>query len=501
MFPRALLVARVYKDQVRPTFLGEESVGVADSVKQLYARSIGLRRREVEAKVREVEGQVQRYKVIRALALLVDRVSTFKQREGPDPVRVREVLFDSSSEPAITPEERERKLGEVAGKLDLSQGDTIKQMWADLEEEAILTHVPDIDPHDLITNFNLGQCQTLLFKANHLTVSFEGQDAYKEAIRRIKRMGLMFTALPGPPPMLEVEGTLSFLHSTEKYGTTLAMLLPDLIALPGWRMEAKIVHTDAAGRRKTRNFILDSGVADYLGVSLEDAPPALPTPFLTSLIGLLDESGLKVTKNPPPLVVGGGMEFPDLVVQGNGRVAYVEEIGYWSLEWVKRKLLRTEKSPHPYLIVASRALAVTKSLEHPRFIAGKKTGLDLDYVRRKVLPAWFPATEEVEVGPSSLPAGVGDRDVHVISEIARSCGLRYPAAKKFLEERGYLCAWGFAIRRDALPRLREEVMGALPNLSSVEKVLERWSLSTAILPTLGLTVKWRGLEEATVVKQ
>ncbi|MGI0156171.1 MAG: DUF790 family protein, partial [Thermoplasmata archaeon] len=71
MFPSALLLARARKDGVRPVFLGEPMLPQAEAVLRLYRDGIGRSRRELETRVRELESKVDRYKVIRGLALLV----------------------------------------------------------------------------------------------------------------------------------------------------------------------------------------------------------------------------------------------------------------------------------------------------------------------------------------------------------------------------------------------------------------------------------------------
>ena len=111
---------------------------------------------------------------------------------------------------------------------------------------------PADGPGSLLRRFNLGQCQTLLFKATQMSLTFGTPEAYRDAVRRVKRRGLMFTAEApedGGAPVLRVEGVVSFLRSTERYGTRLAQILPDLLSLPGWTLLAKVLYPGLDGEK------------------------------------------------------------------------------------------------------------------------------------------------------------------------------------------------------------------------------------------------------------
>ena len=290
---------------------------------------------------------------------------------------------------------------------------------------------------------------------------------------------------------------VSFLRSTERYGTRLAQLLPDLLSLPGWTLSAKVLYRDSTGRRRHLDFRLDQGMAEYLAVPSEEADrPEFP-PVLEAVAASAERAGLRVDRGPPPLAVGGGLEYPDLVLSREGKSLYVEAVGYWSSEWLERKLQRTERAPGPYAVVAPRDLAVAAAFDHPRLFVAGRGGLRLEHLK-SLLPVpelpREPPRREVAPGEMSIPAG----PVLAMGEVARENRLPSAQAKELLESLGFVCAGGFAVRREALPEIHEEIRKSLPELESVERALRRWDLTASVLPALGFSIKWNGLSGAVV---
>ncbi|MHB8352249.1 MAG: DUF790 family protein, partial [Thermoplasmata archaeon] len=501
MFPSALLLARARKDGVRPIFLGEAALPQAEAVVGIYREGIGGSRRKLEERVRHLETKVDKYKVVRGLALLVERRCAFSPREGPPPPELRRRIFDAVTGAAVTPGERAAILERIAPEFGIPPTALADHLWADLEEEELLRAVPPIDPGGLLRRFNLGQCQTLLFKATQMSLTFGGPEAYRAAVARVKRRGLMFTAeaaADGGAPTLRIEGVVSFLRSTERYGTRLAQILPDLLALPGWTLSAKVLYRDSAGKKRHLDFRLDHGMAAYLDVAAEEegAPPEFP-PQLEEIARAAERAGLTVDRTPAPLAVGGGFEYPDLLVAGAGRNLYVEAVGYWSEAWLTRKLTRTERAPGSYVVVAPKDLSVAATLEHPRLFLAGRGGPSLERLKGLLPKAERPSEpprRRVAAGELVVPEG----SVLRVGEVARVNHLPTAQAKELLTEAGFLCAGGFALRREILPEIREAVRRALPGLEGVGVALGRWELPVSVLPALGFAIRWKGLSDASV---
>ena len=472
----------------------------AEAVLRLYQEGVGRSRRVLEGRVRELETKVDKYKVVRGLALLVERRCTFSPREGPPPQDLRRRLFDEAKGAAVTPEEKEALLARLAPEFGLAPQALVQHLWSDLEEEELLRSVPPLDPHDLLRRFNLGQCQTLLFKATQLDLTFGTPDAYREAVARIKRKGLMFTAEAssgGASPILRVEGVVSFLRSTERYGTRLAQLLPDMLTLPGWSLTAKVLYRDSSGRKRHLDFHLDQGMMEYLDVAPEPLSTPGGEPALLTVAASASRAGFIVDQAPPPIAVGGGLEYPDLLLSRDGKTVYVEVVGFWAREWLERKLERTEGAPGPYVVVAPRESAVAAAMEHSRLRVVKGEAFNLEdlkpHLPKREAPKEPPRRD---IGPVDL--AVPAVEVLDVAIVARDNRVPQAQALELLEARGFVCGGGFAVKRESLASLHDEVAKALPELHRVEEILGHHGLTEHILPVLGYHVLWKGLTGTVV---
>jgi predicted nuclease of restriction endonuclease-like RecB superfamily len=494
MFPKALLIAKTRGETVRPLLLSPEdpeAVTLVESILAAYRGSVGRPRREVLARIRTLEDRAQRFKVVRALALLVERRSEFARRPGPNPRALRERIFAAAPGGAVTPEERQAVLGSVAATLGTTPEEVEAQMWADLEEEERLVATEPSHPEAIIRAFNLGQLQTLLFRARTLTLSFGEETGYREACARVKRAGLMFTAQEGTPPALLLEGAVSFLRSTERYGTRLAGILPDLVGLPGWKLEAKIAVADSIGKERVRTLTLDAGVGPYLGVPAE--PPkasGLPESLQVLLPGLR-ALGCTWEAHPSPVVAAAGLEFPDLKIEGPAGSAYLEAIGYWSPAWVEKKLRRTSSVHPPYLILANRDLAVGTLADDPRLLRAGKGGLEGRELKDKLIPRLTHGRAE---GLVREPTTAGSEPWGDVVNLART-----PVPGTRMRKAGYVILGHFAVRETVVGEIQRAVRSALPDLEAVECTLRKWRLEPSVLPHLGFLIRWKGLE-ATVVE-
>jgi hypothetical protein len=106
-----------------------------------------------------------------------------------------------------------------------------------------------------------------------------------------------------------------------------------------------------------------------------------------------------------------------------------------------------------------------------------------------------------DLSPAALAIPTGAAVSVAIAAVAKANRCPTAQSRDLLEARGFVCAGGFALRRKALPQLRERVRAALPDLARVEQELQEVDLSAAILQALGFQVKCRGLEDAVVLEK
>ncbi|MBC8521533.1 MAG: DUF790 family protein [Candidatus Syntrophoarchaeum sp.] len=131
----------------------------------------------------------------------------------------------------------------VAHRLNVSVEDLDLSLWADYENELILRHFSETSPEDLLKMYNLSLCQTLLLKAIEMKLSVKGSSSYKEILRSVKWLGLMYTPerKDDGKVCVSIEGALTLFKLTERYGNAIAKLLPMIVSEDGWEIEADIV--------------------------------------------------------------------------------------------------------------------------------------------------------------------------------------------------------------------------------------------------------------------
>ena len=337
------------------------------------------------------------YKLVRGLYALLERRCTFKTSDSNsngnigtnntvinpsiDPPRIRKEVFEESSKRgfALTELERWEIADTVASKFRLPSHDVVlKTMWSDLDDNLIIEHFDTIGPEALVGWYNLSLMQTLLFNCTKLDFYISGGLNWKHVLRSVKRLGLMYH-LQQPQQQQEnriicsLEGPLSLFKLTDRYGTLLAKLLPSIIFASNksrerdgngsgeWHLDAWIVRKTMDGRRifefKISNNEIPQLLADpYLsfprGFSMEKEEVAKSSSLYydnNSFDSAVEEkfakrfeqaeTGWRLTREPDPLVLSNGGAFiPDFVFEKYDRKIYLEIVGFWTKEYLERKL-------------------------------------------------------------------------------------------------------------------------------------------------------------------
>src|ERR671923_2734240 len=255
MLTLQLLRVRTRNGAIFPLFCTkDEEIELAKKIIEEFEHAWGNKEKKavLEDRIAAIEESEvgSDYKLLRGFYALLERRCTFKSKNSDndndgtsipvpiiEPVRIRKAIFEESSKRgfALTELERREIADSVASKLHLSSTDAIlKAMWSDSEDNLILDHFQTIDPKALVGWYNLSLMQTLLFNCTKLDFYISGGLNWKRVLRAVKRLGLMYH-LQQPQQQQEnriicsLEGPLSLFKLTDRYGTSLAKLLPSII--------------------------------------------------------------------------------------------------------------------------------------------------------------------------------------------------------------------------------------------------------------------------------
>lgn len=232
--------------------------------------------------------------------------------------------------PALTGEERQARIDHAALVLGLSTRQVEMLLWADLPRERPV-EMPGGRPDELdVAAFaNVTLIQRALRRAQSLVLSIAGDPG--PLVRAAMARGLLVTARAGERCVLEIVGPLALCHNTSVYGRALSDLVPLLAELQAWALEIRV-------ELPLAKYSLHASSPVLL-----PAPPArlvaTPAPVMRLARGLRRLEPTLVTETNPPVIRRGmTMVWPDLVLDTGWHRTYVELVGFWTREYLERKL-------------------------------------------------------------------------------------------------------------------------------------------------------------------
>jgi predicted nuclease of restriction endonuclease-like RecB superfamily len=314
-----------------------------------------------------------------------------------DPVNIRKELFEESSKRgfALTEFGRREIIDTVASRINVPANDIIDVMWSDLEENLVLEWFDVLSPEQLLAWYNLSLMQTLLFNCTKLEFSITGGSNWKHILRDIKRLGLMYNlqykAVEDDEKqainidktdsynrdikfinisntdrknnsiiICSLDGPLSIFKLTERYGTSIAKILPSIISTDTWSLKAWIVRKTMSLGKKIYEFKMSNNNAPplsrepyYNKESNKEKKRTLYTAKESSQIIYFDSgveekfstrfkqsaNGWKLIREPEPLILSNGKALiPDFAFEKYGIRIYLEIVGFWTKEYLEKKI-------------------------------------------------------------------------------------------------------------------------------------------------------------------
>jgi len=509
MLPSPLLVARVRRGFVNPVYAGmdEANLEAAKTLIDLFQKNIGKRKGGISDEVEQYEEVGFDYRFIRGLATLLERRCIFEAKSSLDSQNVRKLTFQEANKYRVvaSQEDRAEILSRVADSLGVSVDEVEESLYGDLEDQLILKEFKPINPEDLLRQYNLSLTQTLLFKSTHLEFTVKGN--WQRIFRKIKYLGLMYSAEAKPEGFwVAVDGPLSLFKLTERYGTSLAKLLPEIVEAEGWKIKASIVKggDSAGGGGRVLQLELRSNEVGYL---LKHAPPE------PSSEGAFDSSveerfsknfqslgfGWKLAREPEPLTAGTHVFIPDFSLQKDSAKVYLEIVGFWTQEYLERKVQKLQQLSGVDLIIAvDESLACSKL----RRVKGKIIYYKRDVPLRPVVDFLREFEERHLTGQIATLKGREiklEGDVVEIAGIAGRLGVSEEAVKRVLADRntlGYRLIGDTLISEAKLAKIGLKLsMLQEKTLSKAVQLIEAEGVRNSdLIEALGYTVKWHGLD-------
>jgi len=393
MLTKDLLRYRIDDGRISPSFLDPGSPRYSQAARDLIAifgGHIGKTLGELEEAIEKYAASRTDYRILRGLAKVLMSFAEVEAR-GSDAAAVREAVFEraAGSWPVVRRKgsplgaDRHSILEEVAGAAGLTAAQLEEKLYADLPERRRLAgFAARREPEALIARYNMELARGLLYWAERLVIDVE--DSYQDVFRYIKLCRLMSAVTRRESGYrIELDGPLSLLRGTLRYGLKMAVFLPALALCRTWRMEAVIVK-----KGERLNFALDDQsrlVSHFRRFPLFDS--SLESDFAADFQKAFERRRhawrLARADAVIPLERNEVM-IPDFTLRNqNGREVYLEIVGFWTPEYLSRKIAKVKAARLDNLI-----LAVSN-----RLALGEETAKELDVL-------WFagrlPAADVVE---------------------------------------------------------------------------------------------------------
>jgi len=498
----------------RPVFAERADRPLAARVVGTFQGHVDATRGELDAALRDLEGEAGDFKLVRGLAKCCEREAAFETRAPVEPSSARRAAFVAAEEldGVVAPAERERALERAADSLAVSTGDVDASLFADLEERQVLAAFDaPWDPAGLLAQYNLSLAQTALFDATEVRVQSSDPKALVSAVKRLRLMYEIERTdedreSAGAAAVREVvvTGPDALFSRSRRYGTRFARLLRTIAKAEDWRLEATV---DDYGTE--RELVL----SDDDPVRVPDAPPVadveydsgVEADFAARFDGL--DLDWALSREPEPLATGHRVMIPDFAFDyapggdasaGPDFRVFFEVMGFWTPEYVEKKLGQLAAVEAVEMVVAvdeslgvGEEVAATDAAVVP--YSGSVRVKDVVDVLREY------ETDLVADAAAELPDELapGD-DVVTITAVADRHGVSEDAldSVSFPEHERV----GRTLVRPAVLDAVGDDLAAGMALADAEELLDEHGIddASAALSALGYRVEWTGLSGGTV---
>jgi predicted nuclease of restriction endonuclease-like RecB superfamily len=467
------------KNQIKPVFIYFEKDNqptLPSMIIKMYEDMADrkLSKSNVDQNLLEVEGKNPDYKLVRAICHLLEQRCEYESHESQfsnarnngtmNPILLRRQIFEISSLLGYPVTENERKniIQKIASKNNLSVNDVEIAMWSDLEKNKYLKSFDSLTSLQLVAWYNISALQSLLLNSVKMEFGIYGGFNWKKILRKTKQLGLMYSLYSESKyesqsnahikkneivpenneqnkVICTVNGPLSIVRLTDRYGMAIARLIPSIIFSEIWSIKATILRKSISGSKKTYDFELSSTDKDIPlfdastfhlqsdqksaselssnNYSMDYFDSSVEKKFMDKFLKF--STGWSLFREPDPLILSNGKAFiPDFVFEKYGVKVYLEIIGFWTEDYLKRKLEKikdltkseTGASTGPdLLIVANMDNCISEN--------GKKIPIDSvfsKFVNKKRLI--FYKKDEIPFGP--IISYLKDIDSKFIDEIS-----------------------------------------------------------------------------------
>ncbi|MDW0167324.1 MAG: DUF790 family protein [Nitrososphaeraceae archaeon] len=486
MLPIELLRVRISSkmNQIRPVFCDyENELSLTSKIIKMYEEMAEKKvsKANVDENVSKIEAKYTDYKLVRGICHLLEQRCVYASNTSSNiafsdngnnntnnAIYLRRNIFEESSRNGYPVTENERKyiLQKVASKNNLTIDELELAMWNDLDKNKYLKNFDSLTSLQLVAWYNISILQTVLLNCVKLEFSVYGGFNWKKILRKIKQLGLMYYLYNEPNLKLAsnnqtknqdmllgsnndkriictVDGPLSIVRLTDKYGMAMAKLIPLIIFTERWSIDATILRKSMKGIKKTYNFQLSNRDEDLpifdashitsshthlqserdseIGLSfnkyiMESFDSNVEKKFMDKFLRF--STDWQLAREPDPLILSDGKAFiPDFVFEKHGVKVYLEIVGFWTEDYLKRKLEKIKDLTTNQVTTEGTDLLIAANMDNYISENGDKIRIDSifsKFIAKKNLI--FYKKDEIPFGP--IIKYLKDIDSKIIDDIS-----------------------------------------------------------------------------------
>jgi predicted nuclease of restriction endonuclease-like RecB superfamily len=488
----------------QPEFIDESDDSLAARVIGCYQGHLGEQRQRLDAALTDIERESDDFKLVRGLAKLIDDDATWTVESPIAPAKARPVVFaESEAVGVVTDDEREQALTRAADRLDATVSAVEQSLYADRAQNEVLV---DLErrwtPPELVEQYNLSLAQTTLFDAREVRIR---SDDPKRVISAIKRLRLLYEVRQLPDDQrrtvaetdreLVVTGPDALFTRSRRYGTAFGRLLRTVAATGRWQLTATI-----DDRGTDRELVVGHGdltVPDTEAVTEVSYDSDVERAFATRFESL--DLDWELIREPDAVEAGEHVVIPDFALDwahGDFRI-YFEIMGFWTPEYVEKKLDRLDAVDGAMLVAVDESLGVGEEIElRDHRAIPYSGGVSVKDVRNalRVYEDDLVAAAAEDVPDALRP----EQSVVTISELASEFGV----SETVIEDKAFPDHDRIGrtlVEPAVLDDLAEQIEDGM-SFEEVEAIVAETGIAdaSAALDAVGYRVAWEGLSGGTV---
>ncbi len=363
MLPLDLLRYRIKADDICARYVNPKNRkyrAIARDLIEIYGAHFNKTKGALASALADYEAADTNYRVTRGLAKLLEDRSEFTIRSPIEPEVLREQIFAYTGKrhPVVTKADRLHRrtrgkaLEKIAGELDVSSEAVVEGMYADLEENRVLTGFEAPTVEWLLDRYNVALAQATLYRASEMTIRIYRNipTKYRLVFQFIKFFKLMHVVSGNNADGYQIvlDGPASMFRLSQKYGIQMALFLPALLHCDRWWLDATIV--------MNRNDHLRFELNDEFGLQSHYRDPdefdsELERHFATQFEKIDTEWTLE--RETDIIDLKDTVMIPDFAfVHPDGRRALMEIVGFWTPDYLQKKLWKLKRVAMSNMIIA-----------------------------------------------------------------------------------------------------------------------------------------------------